>query len=145
MLAHDRRYCAALIAPLMTLFPSPDYRPAIELDPVFHMAQRQVGLSLMSNARSIMAGHPVLMGLFNRDAGYGVTIWLIEAAMSAGGGSTPISLTEVGERFSVSRTHVRAVLRELEGAGFVSVTGRGARKVCRSLAATPAIPRRLSG
>ena len=121
MLAHDRQYTVALFAPLMTLFPHPDYLPAITMDPEFHLSQRMVGMSLMGQAQHVIDRHRALMALSVRDAASGVLLWLVDAVHRAGVEPLKVSTSELGEMFSVSRTHIRSVLHGLERLGFIAL------------------------
>jgi hypothetical protein len=51
------------------------------------------------------------------------------AAMEADDPPATLAYTEVGDRFGISRTHVRRLLMEAQGAGLVKLHERGGRRV----------------
>ena len=62
-----------------------------------------------------------------RDSGVLVLIKLIQ--MSTAGSAKDVSYSDIGARFGVSRTHVRALLEDAAEHGDVSLSGRGGRLV----------------
>ena len=124
MLAHDRRYNLVFFSPLEVLFPtSIDYRGGATMDPEFHLAQRAVGFTVMQEAHERVHVHGPLFRHFIRDAGYPVAIWIRTARDT--GGAAAISLSDLAQQSSVSRTHIRSILRELEAEGYIRMSWRG--------------------
>jgi DNA-binding FadR family transcriptional regulator len=72
---------------------------------------------------------PELMLFFNHAAGHVVSAALIQAAMVAGDLHAAVPYGDVGERFGVSRTHVRKIVEEAQAAGLVRLHGRGGHRV----------------
>src|SRR5262249_48311966 len=71
-----------------------------------------------------------MMLFFNRAAGYPVIAALLQAAMRAGNDPhAAVPYGEVGDRFGVSRTHVRKLLIAAEEARLVKLHGRGGHGV----------------
>ena len=128
--AHDRDWIAANIAPLAVLYPQHDYRPAMRRDLQFHGLHRRVSLRFLPLGAEILLSLPDTMLFFNHAAGAVIQSALIQAAMAAPGyphGAVPYS--DIGERFGVSRTHVRQLLVAAEQAGLVKLHTRGGRRV----------------
>jgi hypothetical protein len=130
MMSHDQDWLKAHYLPLQVLFPDPGYRQPMQRDPSFQRAQRSVALGFSALGAQIMAHNPAMMVFLNRDAGVMILIKLIQMT-GAGGGTAPEGLShgDIGARFGVSRTHVRAILLDAERLGLVGLTGRGGRLV----------------
>jgi hypothetical protein len=130
MFSQDLDWLAAHYLPLHVLFPDPGYAPVMRRDPSFQMAQRFVSMDFFGKGANILASNPGVMLFMGRDAGIMILIKLIQMAHAATEGfHTGLSYTDIGARFGVSRTHVRAVLLEAERAGFVQLSGRGGQLV----------------
>jgi hypothetical protein len=130
MLAQDRDWLAAHYLPLHILFPDPGYGPMIQRDPTFQMAQRLVSTDFFGRGATILASNPGIMLFLSRDAGVMILIKLIQMTQIANEGfEEGLSYADIGARFGVSRTHVRAVLHDAEHAGFVHLSGRGGQLV----------------
>jgi hypothetical protein len=119
--AHHREWLAAHYAPLATLYPDHDYGPAMRLDPRFCALHLSIGLQFLPSSARLMATMPDVMLFFNHAGGSMVMTALLRAAMEAGDPHTALAYAEVGDRFGISRTHVRRM-----HAGGSS--GRGARE-----------------
>jgi hypothetical protein len=130
MLAHDRNWLTAHYLPLQMLFPDPGYAPIIEGDRSFQFAQRVVSMDFFGHGAHILSSNPGIMLFLGRDAGVMILIKLVQLAHVAGNDAIEgVSYKDIGERFGVSRTHVRDVLLDAERAGFVRLTGRGGHLV----------------
>ena len=127
MISLDQDWLTALYRPLQVMFPDPGYPEVIERDPAFQRAQRLVALGFSAHGSQIMAGNPDIMLFMNRDAGITILTKLVQMLDAAGGNE--LSYTEIGARFGVSRTHVRALLQDAEQAGLVALSGQGGRLV----------------
>ncbi len=65
------------------------------------------------------------MLFMGRDAGIMILYKLLETAFAeAGAGDSQLSLADIGDRFGITRTHVRKVLQDAEDAGLVETSGR---------------------
>lgn len=130
MLTHDRNWLTAHYLPLQILFPDPGYTPIIEGDQSVQFAQRMVSMDFFGQGAHILSSNPGIMLFLGRDAGVMILIKLIQLADVAGRDAIEgVSYADIGERFGVSRTHVRDVLLDAERAGFVCLSGRGGHLV----------------
>jgi hypothetical protein len=129
MMSLDRDWLVYHYTPLHVMFPDPGYREPMAQDAAFQRAQRLVALDFSGKGAEIMANNPVVMRFMGRDSGILVLIKLIQMRMSAGDGEKGLSYSDIGARFGVSRTHVRALLEDAAEHGDVSLSGRGGRLV----------------
>jgi hypothetical protein len=128
--AHDRDWLAAHIAPLAVLYPEHDYRSVMQHDRQFHALYRRVSVSFLPLGASLLLSLPDTMLFFNHAAGAVVQAELLRTAMAAQGyPSAAVPYADIGERFGVSRTHVRQLLVAAEAAGLVKLHARGGRRV----------------
>jgi hypothetical protein len=128
--AHDREWLAAHHAPLTVLYPHHDYGLVMRRDPKFHAVYRRVCMPFIPLGAKLLLAEPDMMLFFNRAAGYMVIATLLQAAMAEGNDlHTAMPYADVGERFGVSRTHVRQLLIAAEEAGLVKLHGRGGHQV----------------
>ncbi len=127
MHAHDRDWLVAHYAPLTVLYPHHDYGHVMRREPLFQAVHRGtcfrftgLGMAMMSMVS------PEMMQFFNRAAGYPILAALLQAAMAeADGPHAFVPYAEVGDRFGVSRTHVRKLLVMAEESGLVKLHARG--------------------
>ena len=68
------------------------------------------------------------MLFFSRHSGIAILDKLIQM-MNESGASSGLSYADVGLRFGVSRTHVRALMSEAQSLGLTRLAGRGGRLV----------------
>jgi hypothetical protein len=128
--AHDRDWLAAHYAGLATLYPHHDYGHVLRRDPAFQALHRRTAMAFLPLGMELFSYSPDMMLFLNRAAGYPILAALLQAAMV-----TPDALhaavpyEDVGERFGVSRTHVRQLLVAAEEAGLVKLHARGGRRV----------------
>ncbi len=129
--AHDRDWLAAHYAPLAVLYPQHDYGLALRRHPAFQAAQRRASLAFAVVGAKIFKAVPADMMLFlDRAGGYPVLAALLQAAMAdPTNPHAAVPYTDVGNRFGVSRTHVRRLLRAAENAGLVKLHARGGHRV----------------
>ncbi len=130
MIAQDQDFLVSHYLPLQILFPDIGYAPIMTRDPAFQLKQRLVSRDLFALAAQILDGNPVMMLFQGRDAGIMILIKMIE--MSRGqGGSEPlnVSYSDLGDRFGVSRTHVRKLLVAAQELDLVHLTNAGGKSV----------------
>jgi DNA-binding transcriptional ArsR family regulator len=123
--AHDRDWLAAHYAPLATLFPEHEYASVMQRDPEFHGLFRRISVPFLPMGAQALLGCPDILLFFNHAAGVLVLAALLQAAMAAEAPYAALSYGDVGDRFGVSRTHVRQTLIAAEEAGLVTLHGRG--------------------
>ena len=128
--AHDRDWLAAHVTPLSVLYPDHDYGPVMRREAQFHALYRRVSVPFLPLGAELLLSLPDSLLFFNRAAGSVVEAALLQAAMAAPNyPHAAIPYTDVGERFGVSRTHVRQLLEAAEQAGLVKLHARGGRQV----------------
>lgn len=115
MFAQDHDFLVSHHLPLQILFPEPGYGLIMERDRAFLLKQRLVSRDLFALGAQILAGNPIMMLFQGRDAGIMILIKMIEqAGKLSGDAPLEISYSDLGDRFGVSRTHVRQLLEEAE-------------------------------
>jgi len=130
MLAHDRDWLAAHYAPLTVLCPGNDYGLVMRRDSQFQVVQRRTSLGFIPLGLQLLVAEPDMMLFFNRIAGHMVLAALLQAASTDPyHPHVAVPYSEVGERFGVSRTHVRQLLTAAEEIGLVKLQARGGHKV----------------
>ncbi len=129
MLAHDRAWLAAHYAPLTVVSRYNDYEPVMRQDPAYQLVHRREAMAFMPFSGKLLALAPDLLLFFNHAAGHMVSAALLKAAMAMPDAHAAVPYGDIGERFGISRTHVRTVLLEAQDAGLVRLDGRGGRRV----------------
>lgn len=125
---HDRKWLAAHLAPLAALYPEHDYRSITHHDPQFHTSFRRISIGVLPLAASLLLSLPDTMLFFNHAAGAVVQAELLRLAMAAPGyPDATVPYGSIGDRFGVSRTHVRQLLVAAEAAHLVKLHSRGRR------------------
>lgn len=120
LIDHDLDWLRAHYVPLDALFAHPGYARPLNRDPSYRKAHRIVGNQMAAHGARIMNMSPAVMLFMSRDAGIMILFKLMEAASAeAGAEEAPLSQTDIGDRFGISRTHVRKVLKDAEAAGLV--------------------------
>jgi hypothetical protein len=129
--AHDRDWLVAHYLPLTILFPQHDYGLVMRRDPQFQTVHRRTAAQFAELGRRMLAlTGPDMLLFFDRAAGVPVIMALLQAAIATGDGpQSAVSYADVGDRFGVSRTHVRKLLVAAEELGLVKLQGRGGRRV----------------
>lgn len=128
--AHFSAWHAAHYAPLVCLYPQYDYGPVMRHDPQYRAVHCRVALPFLPLASKLMASIPEVMLFFNRPAGSMVMNALLQAAMT--GANDPhaaVPYESLGDRFGVSRTHVRNLLIAAQDEGLVKLHARGGHRV----------------
>ncbi len=129
MLQHDCAWLAAHYAPMTVIGRFADYAPAMRQDPAYQVAQRRTSIAFLPFSGKLLAMAPELMLFFNHAAGHVVSAALIQAAMGADDLHAAVPYGDVGERFGVSRTHIRKIVEEAQSAGLVRLHGLGGHRV----------------
>jgi hypothetical protein len=129
--AHDRDWLAAHHAPLTVLFPEHDYSLVMRRDPAFQVLQRRTSVAFMPlGIRMLRLAEPDMMLFLNRAGGYMVIAALLQAAMAQPDQAhAAIPYADIGDRFGLSRTHVRKLLVAAQEAGLVKLHARGGHRV----------------
>jgi hypothetical protein len=112
MLAHDLEWLAVHYRPLQVLFPEIGYRQPMQHDPIFQKNLRKISGKFAAYAAQLMASNPSVMFFMQRDAGAMILMKLI--SLANGEGEARVSLTDLSDRFGISRTHVRKTILEAE-------------------------------
>lgn len=123
MILQDQDFLVSHYLPLQILFPDPGYGPIMARDPAFQLKQRLVSRDLFALGAQILANNPIIMLFQGRDAGIMILVKMIQMA-GRDGGAEPleVSYSALGDRFGVSRTHVRNLLLEAEQMGLVRLS-----------------------
>jgi hypothetical protein len=128
--AHDRAWLAAHYAPLTVLYPHYDYDYVMRGDPDFQRVCRRTGIAFLPLAAKLFHAVPEMVHFMNHAGGYPVLAALLQAAMTQGDAlHAAVPYADVGDRFGISRTHVRELLLSAEQAGLVKLHARGGRRV----------------
>ncbi len=130
MLTHDRDWLAAHYAPLTILCSHNDYGPVMRRDPEFQILHRRTSLDFAPLGVKLLLSVPDMMLFFDKAAGHMVLAALLRAALEqADDPHVAISYADVGDRFGVSRTHVRRLLIAAQETGLVALKARGGHRV----------------
>jgi hypothetical protein len=130
MRMHDRDWLAAHYAPLTVLYPQHDYALVMQRDPEFQVMHRRASTALLPLAARVLASLPETMLFFERAGGVMITAALLQAALAQDDPAhAAVPYTDVGNRFGVSRTHVRKLLLAAQEAGLVKLHARGGHRV----------------
>jgi hypothetical protein len=128
--AHDRDWLVAHFAPLTVLYPDHDYGPVMRRDPEFQKVLRRACIPFLPLGARLLALVPETLLFFNHAAGVMVIAALLHAALNdPDHPHAAVPYADVGDRFGVSRTHVRQMLVAAEEAGLVRLHARGGRRV----------------
>jgi biotin operon repressor len=130
MLAHDRDWLAAHYAPLTLLCPHNDYGPVMRRDPAFQVLHRRAAMAFWPLGMKLLASVPDMMLFFYRAGGHMVLAALLQSALAdPDHPHTAVPYADIGDRFGVSRTHVRQLLVAAQDAGLVNLKARGGHRV----------------
>lgn len=120
MIAHDLEWFAVHYRPLQIMFPETGYDQPMRHDPAFQKAVRIIGRQFAAYAAQLMAGNPAMMFFMERDAGTMILLKLVHRNEAEK--KTPVSFTDLADRFGVSRTHVRNTIQEAEKRSLLECT-----------------------
>ena len=129
MLAHDRAWLAAHYAPLTVVSRFGDYEPVMREDPIYQRNNRKIAVDFVPFSGKLLAVAPEMLLFFKHAGGHMVSASLLHAAMVASDTHAAVPYAEIGDRFGISRTHVRSILIEAQDAGLVRLDGRGGHRV----------------
>lgn len=130
MRAHDRDWLVAHFAPLAVCYPAHGYAPVMQRDAEFQTVYRRVCTPFLPLGIKLLLSLPDTMLFFNHAAGSPIISALLQAATASPDyPHAAVPYAEVGERFGVSRTHVRKLLVAAEQAGLVKLHARGGQRV----------------
>jgi hypothetical protein len=130
MLEHDRDWLAAHYAPLTLLCPQNDYGPVMRRDPEFQVLHRRTAMAFWPLGMKLLASVPDMMLFFYRAGGHMVLAALLQSALAdPDRPHTAVPYADIGDRFGVSRTHVRQLLVAAQDAGLVNLKARGGHRV----------------
>jgi hypothetical protein len=122
-------WLAAHYVHLAYLYPDHDYSPVLARDPAFHVLHCGLCFPFGPVSARLMMTLPDTMLFFNHAAGPLIQNAALKAAMDAGDPNAEVPYIEAADRFGVSRTHVRNLMRDAEAAGLVRISGRGGRNI----------------
>lgn len=127
---HDRDWLVANYTPLAMLYPHHDYSLVLQCTPQFQVMHRRANIPFMRLGAALMAEIPDVMVFFDHSAGPVVVAALLQAAMMQGEDPCAVvPYADIGERFGVSRTHVRRLLVAAEERGLLKLHARGGHRV----------------
>ncbi|HEX9523394.1 MAG TPA: hypothetical protein VF949_10510, partial [Reyranella sp.] len=130
MLAHDRDWLAAHYAPLTLLCPQNDYGPVMRRDPAFQVLHRRAALAFWPLGMKLLASVPDILLFFYRAGGHMVLAALLQSALAdPDHPHAAVPYADIGDRFGVSRTHVRQLLVAAQDAGLINLKARGGHRV----------------
>ena len=130
MRAHDRDWLVAHFAPLAVCYPGHGYEPVMQRDAEFQAVYRRTCSPFLPLGIKLLLSLPDTMLFFSHAAGSPIIATLIQAAMANPDyPHAAVPYAEVGDRFGVSRTHVRKLLVAAEQAGLVKLHARGGHRV----------------
>jgi hypothetical protein len=121
---HHRELVAALFRPLQFMYPDPSYAAPVNCDPSYHKAHCAISLSALPWSAKFLAANAPVMVFFSRHSGIAILVKLVQM-MNESGASAGLSWADIGLRFGVSRTHVRALMSEAQSLGLTRLSGRG--------------------
>lgn len=122
---HHAEWLATHYIPLATLFPNHDYSPVLARDRAFHALHCSTCLPFSAVSARLMMTLPDTMLFFKHAAGPLIQNAVLMAAMDAADPRAAVPYMEAADRFGVSRTHVRNLMKDAEQAGLVKITGQG--------------------
>lgn len=123
MIAHDLDWLKVYYSPLALMFPARGYAPPMRRDPAFRTALRRVGRPSITEGVKVLTSNPTITFIMNRDAGMMILIKLVQTG--AAHGVSPVGFGDLADRFGISRTHVRRLLRDAEAEGLLRLSPDG--------------------
>ncbi len=127
--AHHAEWLATHYVPLAMLFPDHDYSPVMSRNRAFHALHCGECLPFTAVSARLMMTLPDTLLFFMHAAGPLIQNAVLKAAMDAADPNAAVPYIDAADRFGVSRTHVRNLMKDAEAAGLVKITGRGGRSI----------------
>ncbi|UCF52782.1 MAG: hypothetical protein JSV48_27030, partial [Bradyrhizobium sp.] len=127
--AHHAEWLATHYVPLAMLFPDHDYSPVMSRNRAFHALHCGACLPFTAVSARLMMTLPDTLLFFMHAAGPLIQNAVLKAAMDAADPNAAVPYIDAADRFGVSRTHVRNLMKDAEAAGLVKITGRGGRSI----------------
>lgn len=121
MIDHDCQWLMAHYAPLAEMFGPDDFALPLSGDLRFQQVQRRVATDFFPQSAAVLLRNPDMMLFLARDAGVFVLVSLVQDSLERGTTEVPLSLSTLGTRFGVSRTHVRQLLGTASEQGLVTI------------------------
>jgi hypothetical protein len=112
MIAHDLEWLAVHYRPLRVMFPDTGYDPPLQKSPAFQRTLRKISKEFSGYAAQLMAANPSVMFFMQRDAGTMILLKMLYG--NEAGTAIRMSFSDLADRFGVSRTHVRKLVKEAE-------------------------------
>lgn len=126
LIAHDLEMLAAIAVPCAILGEHPAFDLAMARDRVLQRAHRIASVAAFGEALMMLVQHPEMMLFFHRDSGYIVLLSLLQSALTSPSGTvSTVAYQEIGDRFGVSRGHVRNLVEDAEQAGLMRIVAVG--------------------
>ncbi len=114
LIRHDREHLAAYHRFLLVLYPGRGYEWVLSEDATAHQALRREGIRDLPRALSVLQ-HPAMMLFLSRGVGYLALLLVLQAELRG----ERLSWSAMAEALGVSRSHLRRLFVEAEGAGYV--------------------------
>ncbi len=127
--AHDRAWTIANYAHLAVLYPQHDYALALQCGPQFQSRLRFASLPFAPLGSWLIQSTPNIRLFFAHAGAPVIFAALLQTAMEAQDQHAALRYAEIGDRFGISRTHIRLLLVAAEEAGLVKLHERGGRRV----------------
>lgn len=130
MAAHDRDWIATDYVILDRLRPEEGYARRLADDAAMRVEIRRQSLALLPEAAGLLAQMEDFLLFFGRAGGLMVLEALFEATLAhPDEPARPVPFADVADRFGLSRSHVRTLMRDAETAGLIRLHGHGGRLV----------------
>jgi hypothetical protein len=126
LIGHEASFLQAHYKPLGVMFGDRHYALALSGETAFLKAVRSAWLaSLEQLAKDVILANRPILKFYNASAGMLLLFELARLQAAADDGSCEIAHADLGRRFSVSRTHVRTLLRAAAEDGDVTIIHGG--------------------
>lgn len=126
---HHTEWLATHYIPLAMLFPDHDYSPVLSRNRAFHVLHCSTCLPFNPVSARLLMTLPDTLLFFTHAAGPLIQNAVLKAAMDAADPNAAVPYIEAADRFGVSRTHVRNLMKDAELAGLVRITGHGGHSI----------------
>lgn len=127
--AHDRDWLVAQYSPLTVLYPQHDYSLVMQGDLDFQALHRRTTTLFIPLGGKLTLSVPDVTLFLERAGGYLVIATVLQSAMAQADQHAGVPYADIGDRFGISRTHVRKLLTAAEERGLVKLHARGGHRV----------------